>query len=264
MNILLEAVGLNKKFNGNTTVLNNVCLKIRRGGIAALIGESGGGKTTLCRVFTGLEKASSGKVLFKGKELGTLRGRSFDDCASLQYIFQDPYAALEEESTVSSVLQEPVNMCSRRGRDYMPPQEALTWAGLAGAAFLGRKIKTLSGGQRQRVSLARSLITRPDLIIADECTAMLDAQAAAEIGRIFKKLNQKLGLSFLIVTHDAQFLYQVVDYIYVLHEGAIVEAGPKDRGLNIPSAGYTREYMESMWEIEGGGLIEQDHLCQPQ
>jgi ABC-type glutathione transport system ATPase component len=264
VDILLEAAGINKEFAGNNAVLKNVSLKIRSGSIVALIGDSGGGKTTLCRVFTGLEKASSGKVLFKGKEMSCLRGRSFEDCASIQYIFQDPYAALEEESTVCGVLLEPVSLCRKRGRDYMSPEEALDWAGLPAAAFLSRKIKTLSGGQRQRVGIARALIPRPDLIIADECTSMLDGQSTTEIGRIFKKLNKKLGLSFIIVTHNMHFLYQVVDYIYVLHEGLIVEAGPKDRILNIPCANYTREYMESMREIEGGCLLEQDCLCQSQ
>lgn len=265
MDILLEAAGLNKEFAGNNgAVLKNVSLKVRSGSIVALIGDSGGGKTTLCRVFTGLEKAGSGKVLFKGKEMSCLRGRSFEDCASIQYVFQDPYAALEEESTVCSVLREPVSLCRKRRRDYLPPEEALEWVGLSAATFLSRKIKTLSGGQRQRVGIARALIPRPDLIIADECTSMLDGQSAAEIGRIFKKLNKNLGLSFIIVTHDMHFLYQVVDYIYVLHEGEIVEAGPQDRILNVPRANYTREYMESMREIEGGGSLEQDRLCQSQ
>lgn len=262
MNILLEASGINKEFNGNNTVLNNISLKVRSGGIVALIGDSGGGKTTLCRVFTGLEKASSGKVLFKGKELGQLRRRSFEDCASIQYIFQDPYAALEEESTVCGVLREPVGLCRRRGRSYMAPEEALEWAGLHAESFSHRKIKTLSGGQRQRVGIARALVPCPDLVIADECTSMLDGESAVEIGRIFKKLNHELGLSFIIVTHDMHFLYHVADYIYVLHEGAVVEAGPAKRILNVPRADYTKEYVQSMCEIEGGGLLEQDRICQ--
>lgn len=205
MGILLETVGINKEFSGRKPVLKNVNFKLRSGGIVALIGDSGGGKTTFCRVLTGLEKASAGKILFKGKELGPLRGRSFANCASIQYIFQDPYAALGAESTVCSVLREPVSLCRKRRRDYMPAEEALEWAGLPAATFLSRKIKTLSGGQRQRVGIARALIPRPDLIIADECTSMLDGQSAAEIGRIFKQLNQKLGLSFIIVTHDRHF-----------------------------------------------------------
>jgi len=262
MDLLLEAVGINKEFAGNNTVLKNVSLKVESGSIVALIGDSGGGKTTLCRVFTGLENVSSGKVLFKGKELGCLRRRSFEECASMQYIFQDPYAALEEESTVYSVLREPVSLCRKRRRDYMSPEDALDWVGLPVETFLKRKIKTLSGGQRQKIGIARALITRPDLIVADECTSMLDRQSSAEIGHIFKQLNQKIGLSFIIVTHDIHFLYRVVDYIYVLHEGVIVEAGPKERILNIPCADYTREYMESMREIEGGGLLEPDRLCQ--
>jgi len=260
----LEAVGINKEFTGNNTVLKNVSLRVKSGGIVALIGDSGGGKTTLCRVFTGLEKASSGKVLFKGKELGQLRRRSFEDCASIQYIFQDPYAALEEEGTVCSVLQEPASLCRKRGRDCMSPKDALEWAGLPASTFLNRKIKTLSGGQRQRAGIARALVPCPDLVIADECTSMLDGKSSVEIGRIFKKLNHELGLSLIIVTHDMHFLYHVADYIYVLHEGAIVEAGPAERILNVPRADYTREYMLSMHEIEGGGLLGQDRLCQSQ
>lgn len=263
MDILLEAVGINKEFTGNT-VLKDVSLKMQNGSIVALIGDSGGGKTTLCRVFTGLEKASSGKVLFKGNELGQLRSRSFEECASIQYIFQDPYAALEEESTVYRVLQEPVNLCRKRGRNYMAPEEALAWAGLPAASFSNRKIKTLSGGQRQRVGIARALVPCPNLVIADECTSMLDRESSIEIGRIFKKLNKKLGLSFIIVTHDIHFLYQVVDYIYVLHEGTIVEAGPAEGILNVPCANYTREYMLSMHDIEGRGLLDQDRLYQSQ
>lgn len=218
--------------------------------MVGLIGESGGGKTTLCRLILGLEKPDSGVVQIRGRALSSLRRRSFADCAAIQYVFQDPYAALEEESTVASALAEPVRLCRRNRREPLIPREALALAGLP-ETFLPRRVKTLSGGQRQKVNIARALVTHPELVIGDECTSMLDAESAAEIAGIFSRLAAGRGVSFLLVTHDVHLVRGLCDYVYVVNEGKLVEEGPADRVLETPAASYTRRYVENARVIEG-------------
>lgn len=250
---LLWAKGLTKTYQGSGTVKNAVSevnLIIPENSVVGLIGESGGGKTTLCRLILGLEEPDNGMVQLRGRVLPHLRRRSFADCAAIQYVFQDPYAALEEEITVSSTLAEPVRLCKRNRREPMDPREALALVGLS-EFFLARRVKTLSGGQRQKVNIARALVTRPELVIGDECTSMLDAKTAAEIAGIFSRLAAEQGVSFLLVTHDVHLIRGLCGYIYVMNEGRMVEEGPVDRVLETPVASYTREYVESVRVIEG-------------
>lgn len=263
MSELLKGTNLTKSFDtpfGSAVILNGINLKLEEGSIIALIGESGGGKTTLCRILMGLETADSGSVFLLGKEVGRLRMRSFAECASIQYVFQDPYASMADEATVISTLSEPARLCKRNHRDYLEPEEALVLAGLSGEEFMDRKIKSLSGGQRQKIAIARALITRPQIIIADESTSMLDEGSAQEMSSIFCRVNKLLGVSFLIVTHNKNILFDLCTFILVLHQGKIVEAGPKEAVLTSPQAKYTRQYLECMLNIEGRTDFEQNNV----
>jgi len=260
---LLKGTNLTKSFDtpfGSELILSGVNLNLEEGSIIALIGESGGGKTTLCRILMGLDTADSGNVFLLGKEVGRLRMRSFAECASIQYVFQDPYASMADEARVISTLSEPARLCKRNHRDYLEPEEALVLAGLSGEEFLERKIKSLSGGQRQKIAIARALITRPQIIIADESTSMLDESSAQEMSSIFRRVNKLLGVSFLIVTHNKHTLFDLCTFILVLHQGKIVEAGPKEEVLTSPQAEYTRQYLECMLNIEGRTDFEQNNV----
>ncbi|GAB6153045.1 dipeptide/oligopeptide/nickel ABC transporter ATP-binding protein [Desulfosporosinus burensis] len=263
MSEILRGTNLTKSFDtpfGRQAILSGINLKVDEGGIIALIGESGGGKTTLCRILIGLETTDLGSVFFMGKEVGRLRKRSFEACASIQYVFQDPYASMADEATVISTLSEPARLCKRNHRDYLEPKEALVLAGLSVEEFMNRKIKSLSGGQRQKIAIARALITRPQIIIADESTSMLDESSAKEMSSIFRRLNKLLGISFIIVTYNKNTLFDLCTFIYVLHQGKIVEAGPREEVLTSPKEEYTRQYLECMLNIEGRTDFEQDSV----
>lgn len=253
MATFLRCEGLSKTYTVSGTAkkaVSEVTLTIEENSLAGLIGESGGGKTTLCRLILGLEEPDTGVVQIRGRSLPGLRRRSFNHCASIQYIFQDPYAALEEEITVAATLAEPVRLCKRNRREPLDPREAMALVGLP-ETFLTRRIKTLSGGQRQKVNIARALVTRPGLVIGDECTSMLDMESAQEIADIFKVLAAKQGVSFLLVTHNVHLVRGLCSYIYVMNEGKVVEEGPVKQVLETPAAAYTREYVESVRVIEG-------------
>lgn len=195
-----------------------------------------------------------------GKEVGPLRKRSFEECAFIQYVFQDSYASMADEVTVISTLSEPAKLCQRNHREYLDPQEALVLVGLSVEEFEDRKIKTLSGGQRQKIAIARALITRPQIIIADESTSMLDESSLKEMSSIFRRANTLFGISFIIVTHNKSTLYDLCTSIYVLDRGRIVEAGPREEVLTSPKAEYTRKYLECMLNIEGRTDFEQNSV----
>lgn len=257
---MLRAVNITKAA-GETLILQGVNLEVPEASLVALIGESGGGKTTLCRILTGLEKPDSGEIYLEGKVLGTLRQRSFEECTSIQYVFQDPYASMEEDSTVKSTLAEPVRLCRRNGRKYLEPGEALRYVGFDEKGLLERKIKTLSGGQRQKIALARALVTYPRIIIADESTSMLDEKSVREIAGIFKNLNRRLGISFVIVTHNVDIMFGLCKILYVFRDGRIVDDGPRERVFSSPRAAYTVQFIECMKKLKGGTFFEQDNIC---
>lgn len=262
MSVLMNIDSVNKSYRKGKMqnhILKNVNMKIEKGKIITLLGESGGGKTTLAKLIIGLEELDTGEIFFKDRNLHKLKKRTFNDCVSIQYIFQDPYAALEEKTNVLKTLEEPVKLCKRNRKDYMKPEDALKMVGIQDKDFIYKKINTLSGGQRQKVCIARALITKPDFIIADECTAMLDEKSSKEIIRIFKRLNEDLNLTFLIITHNSYIIHNLSTEIYVMNKGKIIEFGNKYRILNSPKHQYTKKYIESMKKIEGGYKFGQNH-----
>lgn len=257
---MLQVVNITKAAGGRQ-ILQQVNLEAPEASMIALVGESGGGKTTLCRILTGLEKPDSGEIYLDGKLLGSLRQRSFEECASIQYVFQDPYASMEEDGTVEGTLAEPVRLCRRNGRKFLEPKEALEYVGFDEKGLPERKIKTLSGGQRQKIALARALITYPRIIVADESTSMLDEESVREIAGIFKNLNQRLGISFIIVTHNIDIMLGLCKFLYVFRDGRIVDNGPGERIFSLPGSAYTMQLVECMKKLKGGTFFEQDNIC---
>lgn len=255
MSDLLRIVNVSKSYTNSSIkkkVLSSINISIKSGCIAALIGDSGSGKTTIARLIIGLEHTDTGDIFLGSKKLDTLKKRDFDDCASIQYIFQDPYAAMEENSSVLEVINEPKIICKRRRRNTFDISDALKLVGLDINEFGKRKINSLSGGQRQKLCIARALITRPKIIIADECTSMLDEKSKKEINSIFRYVNKRFGITFLVITHDIYVINNLCDEIFVINEGKLVEFGEKNEIIQFPKHDYTIAYMNSMKRIEGG------------
>lgn len=247
MKELIQLMNIRKDY-AQKSVLNGVNLTLRKGSVYGLIGETGSGKSTIARIMAGLETPKEGEMLFRGKKIGGLRLRSFDECAAIQYIFQDPYSSLEAENTVQQVLSETVVLCRRHKREnIMDCQEAMSLVGFDDfAAWKDRKVNTLSGGQRQKLCIARAIIPKPQCIIADESTAMLDQFSSREIYGILKRLSIEIEVTLMMITHQWNVVAALCDEIYILRDGKIVESGITSDILENPDSKYAKELIGSM------------------
>jgi peptide/nickel transport system ATP-binding protein len=258
MTVLLEARQVTKTFGGGvfqppaTVALEDFSLKIDAEPpvITAVVGESGSGKTTLARLLLGEIEPTSGSVRYLGKDLTKLsRGERKAFRRDVQVIFQDPYEVYNPFYTVDHVLTMPARKFGL-GKGEKPSDElirqALTTVGLRPDETLGRYPHQLSGGQRQRLMVARALLIRPRLIIADEPVSMVDASLRATILDSLKSLTQELGVSLIYITHDLVTAYQISDNVIVLYRGSIAEAGHAEPVVQHPQHPYTRLLMLSI------------------
>ncbi len=219
---MLKIINLNKKY-GNKQVLNNISMEFACGESTAVVGESGSGKTTLAKIIIGLEKQDSGQVLLNNKELADLKHRSFSQCAEIQYIFQDPYSALESNYTVLKTLKETTAICKRNNYQHISIEEALGYVDENLLDYLNEKVEVLSGGQRQKLCIARSLITNPAIIIADECTSMLDEKSSEEIYWLLNKIKEDKKIILISILHEIDFYKGCWDKIAVIKDGNLLE-----------------------------------------
>jgi peptide/nickel transport system ATP-binding protein len=227
------------------TALRDVSVKIEDRSIVGVVGESGSGKTTLGRIFVGLERPTAGKVLFGGKELHVNRKSVM---SGIQFVFQDPWAAVNPKFTIRQIVEEPLLIQGYGSSERLASVlEALGRVGLPSSQqFLDRYPSELSGGQLQRVVIARAIVSKPRLIVADEPASMLDVSLRIGILNLFLDLRDIYGTSFLFITHDlAQAMY-ATDYIYVLYLGEVMEEGPTGTVLHSPLNPYTTSLIRSI------------------
>jgi oligopeptide/dipeptide ABC transporter ATP-binding protein len=224
-------------------VLDDVSLDARAGEILGVIGETGSGKTTLARAVVGLAPVVAGRITVDGTEVTGLRGRALRELrrsGRIQYMFQDPLRSLDPDLTVGEIVGEPLTVGTGVERAERPARirEALEQVGLP-AEFAGRTPGRLSGGQRQRVSLARSVVTRPRLLLADEPVSALDASNRNHVLLLLDELRRTLGLAVVVISHDLSSLAGIADRIAVLYRGTLVEQGPAEDVLTNPLHPYT-------------------------
>jgi ABC-type glutathione transport system ATPase component len=230
-------------------------MELEAGSIVGLIGQSGGGKSTIARILAGLSAADAGKVFYLNKEIGRTRKRSSRICGDIQYIFQDPYNALEGTATVKQVLDETLELCGRQKRtDIFSPEEVIGMVGLDYEYWQAKRVSVLSGGQKQKLCLARAILPKPRLVIADESTAMLNNESAMEIYRLLGKIRNELGTTVFLITHQIPVIKEICDFLYVLREGEIVEAGERNEVLSAPKSGYTKRLLECIDYLGGTQL----------
>jgi oligopeptide/dipeptide ABC transporter ATP-binding protein len=260
MSTLLEAHQVSKIFGGGifdkrvTVALDDFSFSIESDPprVTAIVGESGSGKTTLARLLLGLVSPTTGRVLYNGTELQKLakqERRTF--LRDVQMIFQDPYEVYNPFYRVDHVLETPISEfklanSAQAGRALM--QESLRAVGLRPDETLGRYPHQLSGGQRQRIMVARALLIRPKLIIADEPVSMVDASLRATILDNLRQLNREYGISIIYITHDLTTAFQISDNIIVLYRGAVAEAGDVDLVVRQPKHPYTQLLINSVPE----------------
>jgi peptide/nickel transport system ATP-binding protein len=215
-----------------------------------LVGESGSGKTTLGRCLVGLETPGEGVLTIDGIDASSYERLGKADRRqvrrTVQMVFQDPYSSLDPTQRVGACLAEALGLYASAGDDVAGQVPGLLERVGLPAGYASRRPVALSGGERQRVAIARALAVGPRLLVCDEPVSSLDVSVQAQILRLFRALQVELGLSYLFITHDLAVVRQVVDRVYVMYRGEIVEAGPVDRVLDRPEHPYTRRLVASV------------------
>lgn len=236
--------------------VDGVDLDIRPGEIVALVGESGCGKTTLARSLLGLVTPASGRVTFAGKPLD-YSGRALKaHRRRVQLVLQDPSGSLNPRHTVYDAVAEGLRIHGYGGDERTAVAGALARAGLRPPErFFLRYPHELSGGQRQRVVIAGALVLEPELIVADEPVASLDASVRGEILALLLRLRAELGLSALVVTHDLGLAWNVADRVAVMYLGRVVETGEVERVLTAPQHPYTQALLSVLPEAAGEAVV---------
>ena len=238
-------------------------LTVEAGQSYGLVGESGSGKTTVLRALAGLlDRVGrvSGRMTVAGETLGADRSRAFR--RRVQMVFQDPYGSLHPRHTVDTILAEPARV---HGLDRIEQRvvQALEEVGLD-ASFRFRYPHQISGGQRQRVSVARALITDPDIVLLDEPTSALDVSVQAEVLNLLTRLKREHGLTYVLVSHDLAVVAHLCEQLSVMQNGAIVEtlsveqlrkhssSQPYTRQLMTASLGYDRSAIDAFEVFDSG------------
>jgi len=231
--------------------VDDVSFDIRRGEVFGLAGESGSGKSTVGRLVLRLLDPTAGTVRFDGTDLGGLDPDQLRRLRRrMQVIFQDPLAALNPRMTVGEAIAHPLEI----HEPGLPPADRrrrvldmLSAVGLDPAdEFFDKYPHQISGGQRQRIVIARGLVTRPELVVADEPIAMADVSVRALLLDVMMRLKEELGLTYLFITHDLATAKYVCDRIAILYLGRIVEMGPVSEVYAHPRHPYTRALLEAV------------------
>ncbi len=232
--------------------LDGLSFTLQAGRSLGVVGESGSGKSTLARLVMALEAPTSGQVLLAGRDLHALPAAELQAArANFQMVFQDPYGSLDPRRSVLQTVSEPLALLRGAQRVADPAErrrracEALEAVGLR-AADMTRYPHEFSGGQRQRIAIARALITRPQLIVADEPVSALDVSVQAQVLNLLQDLQDCFGVTYLFISHDLAVVDHLCDEVIVLQRGRIVEQGPPERLFQQPQHAYTRQLLAAV------------------
>ena len=250
--IVLRVHAVDAAYSGVVKVLDNVTVQLPRGRTVAVVGESGSGKSTLARAVTGLLPPTKGEIYFNGKPLSkALKDRDKDTLRRIQMIYQSADTSLNPRQTIRDIIGRPLEFYhgvrgAARDRGVAELLDAIE----LDESYIDRLPTELSGGQKQRISIARALAAKPEIIICDEVTSALDQIVQEEILTLLMKLQKDTNVSYLFITHDIATVRAISDEIVVMHQGKVVQQGPKSKVLNPPYPAYTELLLSSVPEMD--------------
>ncbi len=250
--VTLSVRNVDASYSGVVKVLDNVTVRLPRGRTVAVVGESGSGKSTLARAITGLLPPSKGEIQFNGKVLPkALKDRDKDTLRRIQMIYQSADTSLNPRQTIRDIIGRPLEFYhgvkgAARDRRVAELLDAIE----LDESYIDRLPTELSGGQKQRISIARALAAQPDIIICDEVTSALDQIVQEEILTLLMKLQKETNVSYLFITHDIATVRAISDEIVVMHQGKVVQQGPKTQVLNPPHPPYTELLLSSVPQMD--------------
>jgi peptide/nickel transport system ATP-binding protein len=253
---LLSVSDLTKTYENRrgtkTFAVRGVSLAIAPGETLGLVGESGCGKTTLGRCILRLIEPTSGAITFDGRDVRALKSEALRRLRrEMQLVFQDPYGSLDPRQTVARIVAEPLEALAEttRAEQRQRAGESLAAVGLR-SSDLDKYPHEFSGGQRQRIAIARALITRPKLIVADEPVSALDVSVQAQVLNLMQDLQQQFGISYLLISHDLAVVNHLCDEVCVLHRGLVVERGAPQQLFAHAQHPYTQALLAAVPRAE--------------
>ena len=272
MNTILRVEGLNKNFTKKSffqskssmvTAVNNVSFSLSKDEILAIAGQSGSGKSTIAKLILKAIEVDSGKIFFDGDEISDTPSDLKKLRMNCQMIYQDPYDSINPRMKIFDIINEPLEIHrvgTKETRSEMV-LDALRQVKLEPAPDIAKQYPhMLSGGQRQRIVIARALVVKPKVIIADEPVSMLDVSIRAEILELLNEIKNKNKISFIYITHDLATAKHFADRIIILYEGQIVETGNIIDVLTKPQHPYTEALIEAISEPDPNNLYKEKKI----
>lgn len=237
-----------------TVAVDHVDFEFHKGELISIVGESGSGKTTLSKMLLGLLEPTEGEIFFQGKPRDISTGaKKREYWKGIQAIFQDPFSSYNVFHKIDSVLEDCIDL---RGGRHLSKQEktemmaeACSFVNLKFAELTNKYPFELSGGQMQRLMIARIFLLRPNILLADEPTSMIDACSRATILDMLLKLRDETGMTVIFITHDIGLAYYISDSVYIMEHGRFVESGPADTVILNPQAPYTKRLISDVPKI---------------